>query len=216
MLLKAEIIDEYNKGRIVIEPFNIDNVGPNSYDVSLSDTLKVYTSETLDVKKVNPTRTIKIPEEGLFLEPFKLYLGATIEKAGSDYYIPGYDGRSSQAINGIMSHVSAGLGYIGFKSNWTLEILVIHPIRVYAGMRIGQVFFTDVNQKFNIPSNRYNGKYTDQPLPQASKSYLDWDIPSLPQVTPNSTTTPMDNISPNSTTTPISVTTTSNKLYWGC
>lgn len=174
MLLKAEIINEYKAGRIIIEPFNIKNVGPNSYDVTLGNTLKVYTCEVLDVKRENQTQTIQIPKQGIILEPFKLYLGSTVEKAGSDYYIPCYDGKSSQARNGIMSHISAGFGDIGFKSNWTLEIVVIHPIRVYAGMKIGQIYFTDVNQKFNIPANRYNGKYVDQPLPQASKSYLDF------------------------------------------
>ena len=41
-------------------------------------------------------------------------------------------------------------------------------------MRIGQVYFTTVNQEFNKPKNRYKGKYVNQSKPQPSKSYVDF------------------------------------------
>lgn len=181
ILLKEEIAKKYNDGLILIEPYNPEQLGPNSYDVKLSSTIKVYSGNmvsgemVLDVKKNNHTLTMTIPEEGIVLRPGILYLASTIEAIGSDYYVPMYEGRSSMARLGIQSHISAGFGDIGFKQNWTLEIVVVHPIKIYAGMRIGQVYFHAVNEKYNLKTNHYNGKYKHQQDPQQSKSYLDFD-----------------------------------------
>lgn len=199
ILLGTEIIDEYKKGKIIIEPFNKDFIGPNSVDVSLSRTLLTYTpveiveseglgfivspledpqDTFLDMAKKNKVYEIQIPDEGLILNPGILYLGCTNEKAGSDYYVPMYEGRSSMARLGIQSHISAGFGDLFFKSNWTLEITVVHPTKVYPNIRIGQVYFhnihEDVRNDLVAANKHYNGKYIHQPRPQASKSYLDF------------------------------------------
>ena len=177
ILLKDQIIDEYKKSRILINPFNSDQIGPNSYDVRLSDKLKIYDfskTSVLDCKKSNPTKTFIIPDEGIVLQPNILYLGSTVEKIGSDNYIPMYEGRSSMARLGIQSHLSAGFGDIGFSSNWTLEIAVIHPTIVYPNMRIGQVYFHKIDSPSNILENRYDGKYKTQEDPQESLSFKDF------------------------------------------
>ena len=177
ILLHDEIIKYYNQGKIVIEPYMEDNVGPNSYDVRLSNTLKKYDSDIiLDCKKNHSTVNLIIPEEGLILYPGNLYLGSTVEKIGSDNFIPMYEGRSSLGRLGLISHCSAGFGDIGFKSFWTTEMQVILPLRIYPNMRIGQVYFHNINQEYNSIDNRYQGKYVDQKDPQESKSYLDFDI----------------------------------------
>ena len=182
MLLKSQILEGYRNGKIHIEPFTESQIGPNSYDVRLGDILCVYNVindvindviNYLDCKKNNPTKTIKIPDDGYVLQPGVLYLGNTVECIGSDYYVPMYDGRSSMGRLGILSHISAGVGDIGFKRQWTLEISVIHPVKVYKGMRIGQVHFHVVNEEYNRVENRYSGKYCDQNGPQPSKSYMD-------------------------------------------
>ena len=205
ILLGTEILEEYNKGKIEIEPFNELFVGPNSIDVTLSNKLLTYvpcfikkinninyvqklefpTSPDnlngwfIDMAKENKTYELNIPEDGLVLLPDILYLGATNERAGSDYYVPMYEGRSSMARLGIQSHISAGFGDLFFKSNWTLEITVVHPTKVYANRRIGQVYFhnihEDVRNKLVANGREYKGKYVNQPYPQASKSYLDFD-----------------------------------------
>lgn len=178
MLLKQQIIEARNNNRIVIEPYNVKNIGPNSYDVTLGDTLCVYDMNKcgfLDCKKQNPIITIVIPDDGLILVPNTLYLGHTIEKIGSDHYVPLYEGRSSMGRLGILSHISAGFGDVGFKDQWTLEITVVHPVKIYKGMRIGQVYFNDVNQSYNVEENRYHGKYIEQSGPQPSKSHIDFE-----------------------------------------
>lgn len=133
----------------------------------------------IDMKKDNETFTIEIPEEGLILNTDILYLGATNEKAGSDKFIPMYEGRSSLARLGFESHKSAGFGDLGFKSNWTLEITVTQPLKVYPNKRVGQVYFLKADaEEVELAmqeSGEYKGKYTDQPLPQSSKSYKDFE-----------------------------------------
>lgn len=176
ILLKNQILREQYDNQILIEPFNKNQVGPNSYDVCLDDVLMVYDfsqMQYLDCKKENSTKLIHISAEGQVLHPNILYLGNTIEKIGSDIYLPMYEGRSSMARLGIESHRSAGFGDIGFKAQWTLEITVIHPVKVYAGMRIGQIYFHRVDQQHNLESNRYCGKYMNQTGPQSSLSFKD-------------------------------------------
>jgi deoxycytidine triphosphate deaminase len=177
ILLKNQIINERDKERIKIEPYNPNNMGPNSYDVKLSPTLKVYNfsnRDYLDCKEQNSVDIIEIPEDGYILEPGVLYLGSTVEKVGSSHYIPMYEGRSSMARLGIQSHLSAGFGDIGFASNWTLEITVVHRTKVYANMRIGQVYFHAIDGASNFEACRYNGKYSTQVLPQESLSHIDF------------------------------------------
>jgi dCTP deaminase len=186
ILLKSEIEHKVKEKRIHIYPYTPSQIGPNSYDVRLSPVLKVYdfhamrsVRECLDCASENPTKTFEIPLEGYVLQPGVLYLGSTVEEAGSDYYIPMYEGRSSMARLGIQSHVSAGFGDIGFKSNWTLEIIVVHPVRVYPNMRIGQIYFHHVSSEVAEGAQKYHGKYATQTSPQESKSYLDFETENV-------------------------------------
>lgn len=203
ILTKHEIEKERLLGNITIEPFNPNFLGPNSMDVTLHPVLKTYypidlgsvnfgdgevkvarfsteamVSKPLDLSKENPTYEFEIPEEGVLLIPGILYLGSTNEVAGSDHYVPMYEGRSSIGRLGIHSHVSAGFGDIGFRTNWTLEITVIHPVIVYRNARIGQVYFIRVEDEGLIQlvesGDLYKGKYGEQVLAQSSKSHLDY------------------------------------------
>lgn len=197
VLLGSSIIEEVKKGKIVIEPFHEENVGPNSIDVTLSNKLLTYvkcgvkwngyhnvikpsfsTLDFVDMAKDNEVYEIEIPEDGLIITPGILYLGSTNEKAGSDFFVPMIEGRSSMARLGLQIHVSAGFGDINFKSNWTLEITTVHPLKIYPNTRIGQVYFHEVDEierkKLFDAGHEYNGKYTNQTGPQKSKSYLDF------------------------------------------
>ena len=170
LLTGNQIAKGVRLGHITIEPFIPENVGPNSYDVRLADKLLVYTADVLDMKKENPTRVLEIPPEGLLLQPGTLYLGSTIEKVGSDRYVPWLDGRSSVGRLGLFLHCTAGRGDISFCSDWTLEISVVEPLRVYAGIRIGQFSFFNVDQK---EITKYVGKYGEQSGPQPSRMWRD-------------------------------------------
>ena len=68
ILTGNKIIEEINNNRIVIEPFNKDAVTTNSYDLTLSDKLVIYTDEILDPKKEPQTKIVEIPDEGYELK----------------------------------------------------------------------------------------------------------------------------------------------------
>lgn len=170
MLTGQEILRQIKKGKIKIEPFNEKNLNPNSYNITLNNELLVYDCDVLDVKKENPTKKIIIPEEGLVLEPGKLYLGRTNEYTETYDLVPCIDGRSSIGRLGLYIHVTAGFGDVGFKGTWTLEIQCIQPIRIYPNIRIGQIYYQHAQGK----KTNYNGKYMGQIDVQKSKMNEDF------------------------------------------
>src|SRR5947207_2392354 len=56
-------------------------------------------------------------------------------------FITSLTGYPPVANLGLYLHVSADLAQLGPAHCWTLEIVVIQPLRIYAGMAIGQVSF---------------------------------------------------------------------------
>lgn len=132
----------------------------------------------IDVAEKNEVFEYDIPEDGIIIPTNILILGATVEACGSKKFIPMYDGRSSMARLGIQSHISAGFGDIAFEATWTLEIICVHPAKIYPNMRIGQVYFVetddDARELLYAEKVHYQGKYTSQTGPQESKSYLDF------------------------------------------
>jgi len=172
MLTGARIEEEVQNRRIVIDDYSPLRLNPNSYNLRIADTLIVYKKhlfKPLDAhSKILPEdcKTIPIPEDGLVLKPNRLYIGSTIEKAGSDFYIPMLNGRSSTGRLGMSIHITAGFGDIGFKSTWTLEITVVEPLRIYPNDEVCQIcFFTpagDIKYK-------YKGRYAHQEGPTVSK-----------------------------------------------
>ena len=131
MMLSGKEIEKKLGKDIVIEPFNKNQLNPNSYNLKLHNELLIYDEDILDMKKENKTKTIIIPEEGLVLEPGKLYLGRTVEYTETNNYVPMLEGRSSIGRLGLFIHVTAGFGDVGFKGYWTLEIFCVQPIRIY-------------------------------------------------------------------------------------
>jgi len=149
---------------IKIEPYNPDLLNPNSYNLCLDKDLLVYSSFPLDMKKPNPVEKLTIPEEGLLLEPGKLYLGRTIEYTETHNLVPMLEGRSSIGRLGMFVHITAGFGDVGFKGFWTLEIQVIHPLRVYSGVQICQIFYHTVAGEIEeYKSGKYQGNQGIQP-----------------------------------------------------
>lgn len=172
MLTKNEIIKQMEIGNIVISPLKEGALsGPNSCDLHLGKTLMVYTDEVLDIKKQNETTSFEIPEEGYVLLPGILYLGETEEYTETRGFVPKIDGVSSGARLGLTVHKTAGFGDIGFCGKWTLEITVDHPLRVYPGSRVAQIYY-------DVPigeiADTYHGKYQNSDGVKASRSYEDY------------------------------------------
>ncbi len=154
ILSDQKILEEIDKGNILIEPFQPSCLGTNSYDVHLSKYLAVYTSRVLDAKAHNKIEEIIIPPDGLILHPGTLYLGVTEEYTETHKHIPFLEGKSSTGRLGIDIHATAGKGDVGFCNTWTLEISVSMPVRVYAGMPIGQLIYFLVDGEVNTLYNK--------------------------------------------------------------
>jgi dCTP deaminase len=105
-----------------------------------------------------------IPEEGLVLQPGKLYLGRTVEFTETTNYVPMLEGRSSIGRLGLFIHITAGFGDVGFRGFWTLEIFCVQPIRVYAGVEICQIFYHSIEGDYvHYMSNKYQNNKGVQP-----------------------------------------------------
>ena len=164
ILSDKKILDGLIKGSIVIEPFHKKHLGSNSYDVHLGKTLAVYEDEILDAKVHNKIRYFEIPKAGIILVPSKLYLGVTEEYTETHAHVPFLEGKSSTGRLGIDIHATAGKGDVGFCGNWTLEISVKQPVRVYKGMPIGQLIYFPVDGEIEVKYNeKKNAKYSGQP-----------------------------------------------------
>lgn len=167
ILSDSKILEEIANGNIVISPFDRSHLNPNSVDLTLGNVIKEYAIDYydgayLDPKKDNPTIEYKIEECGIILYPNTLYLGYTNEVAGTKVHHSQLKGKSSLARLGIFIDCTASWGDTGFVNNWTLEISVVHPVKVYPNMRIAQIIFTTVLGEVLMPydkkpDSKYNG-----------------------------------------------------------
>lgn len=189
MILSGLQIKERLGKDIIIDPFDEQRLNPNSYNLRLSDEMLTYEEvETihgagglrsedfvLDMKKNNPHRRWKIPEEGFLMKPGRLYLGRTMEMTETKNLVPLLEGRSSVGRLGIFIHATAGFGDVGFKGYWTLELSCVEPVRIYAGVEICQIFYHTVGS----PHVSYDsGKYQGNTGVQPSKLWKDFLPPS--------------------------------------
>jgi dCTP deaminase len=161
ILSDTAILEAIERGDIVIEPFDRVCLGSNSYDVHLGPQIGTYRQRILDAKVHNAIRLVCIPEAGMLLEPCCIYLGSTTEYTETHKYVPYLEGKSSTGRLGISIHATAGKGDVGFCNHWTMEISVQQPVRVYAGMPIGQLIYFCVQGDVQVPYHAKEGaKYT--------------------------------------------------------
>ena len=74
------------------------------------------------------------------------------------------EGRSSVGRLGMFVHVTAGFGDVGFQGYWTLEIICVQPIRIYAGVEICQIYYHTLQGDYeSYTSNKYQNNQEVQP-----------------------------------------------------
>ncbi len=154
-------------------------VGPNSVDVTLGDTIlaPMAGGGMIDPRDPNSLSYYPLPKvettngKAYMIMPGMVYLGYAAER----FEVPGtmevgpvdahlvqmLDGRSTVGRIGIAVHVTAGFGDVGFGGNFTLEIVNFNrvPVLLYPGMRIGQIAFHCVTMAFAGSQMTYNGAY---------------------------------------------------------
>ncbi len=170
ILTGSEIQKNVKEKKIIIDPFDRSRLNPNSYNFTLADKLLIYENYVLDAKKDNSVREITIPTEGYTLACGIVYIGCTVERIGSDFFVPIIRGRSSIGRLGLFINVTADLIDLGSINQLTLQLNAVQPITVYPGMQIGQVTFWEPLGEIQ----KYNGRYKNSHGPVASKMYLDF------------------------------------------
>lgn len=131
----------------------------------------VYGSPPLDVRRAARTEAWQFDHRGFVLKPRIGYLMHTRETVWTQKYNPILDGKSSIGRLFIQVHATAGYGDPGFSGQYTLEVIVQHPVRVYPGMRIAQIRFHQLSGK---PSKLYDevGHYVGEAAMGAKPSQV--------------------------------------------
>lgn len=172
ILTDLAILKAMEEGDILVEPYNRNCLGTNSYDVHLSKYLACYIDDVIDAKKHNHVEHFEIPDDGIVLQPGKTYLGSTLEYTETRSFVPFLEGKSSVGRLGIDIHATAGKGDVGFCNHWTLEISVSQPVRVYATMPIGQLIYFKVEGEVEVDYQSKSSAKYNQRTPKPMESMM--------------------------------------------
>jgi len=182
MILSDKSIKEKLKaGEISISPFSQDSLQPASYDLHLDNNIMYFNTDgnnIIDVKKPVDDLMVKtqISDSGFVIEPHQLVLANVIEITGVDSkHVGRLEGKSSLARIGLIIHATAGFLDPGNKLRLTLEMVNLSPlpIRIYAGMKIAQIAFEELDTPCEKPygSKSLNSKYSGDLTVQASRMW---------------------------------------------
>jgi dCTP deaminase len=165
ILAKPEILKQIKKGRIKIEPYDENAIGPASIDLTLDDKLRIFntsrhiTQADIDYKTL--TNLVDIGE-GYLLKPGELVLGITRERLTLPEDLCGWlNSRSRFARIGLMSHIAAPFLAPGISNKQILEIYNAgrNKIRLTPGMKICHVVLEECQG-----TAKYTGTWKDQEL----------------------------------------------------
>ncbi|HMA54534.1 MAG TPA: dCTP deaminase [Acidobacteriota bacterium] len=165
ILAKPEILRQIRDGRIKIEPYDEEAVGPASVDLTLDDSLRVFNTDQHITRADIDYRTLaKLTDiaNGYLLEPGELVLGITKERITLPGDVCGWlNSRSRFARIGLMSHIAAPFLAPGISNRQILEIYNAgrNKIKLMPGMRICHVVFQECRG-----SATYAGAWKDQEL----------------------------------------------------
>ncbi len=167
-------------GRLIIDPMEPGQVQPASVDIRLGDAFLVFRNHTAEV--IDPfdraddlTEEIRVADgQAFILHPGEFVLGTSLEAIGlPDDVVARVEGKSSLGRLGLLIHATAGFVDPGWtRGQITLELsnVATLPIKLWPGMRIGQLSF----HMLDAPAERPYGhpelgsKYVGQSGPVAS------------------------------------------------
>ena len=130
ILARSEIVAEIDAGRIDVDPYDPDMIGPASVDLHLANAFRVFVRMPTDVRVTDDldykqyTKGIWIPDgKSLMMRPGETVLGITREKITLSDDICGWpEGRSRFARIGLLVHISASFMQPGISNHQVLEM----------------------------------------------------------------------------------------------
>jgi dCTP deaminase len=180
--LKAAI----EQGQMGLSPYDEAMVQPSSIDVRLDRYFRVFANHRythIDPAVAQEDLTEQVEPDGdeaFILHPGEFVLGSTLEVITlGDDLAARLEGKSSLGRLGLLTHSTAGFIDPGFSGHVTLELSNVAnlPIRLYPGMKIGQVCVLRLSSPAEHPygSSVYGSRYQDQRGPTPSRSHLRFD-----------------------------------------
>ena len=118
-------------------------------------------------------------DETFVLHPGEFVLGSTYEVVSlPDDIAARLEGKSSLGRLGLLTHSTAGFIDPGFSGHVTLELANVAtlPIKLYPGMKIGQLCFFRLSSPADNPygSAKYGSRYQGQRGPTPSRSHANF------------------------------------------
>lgn len=182
LLSDRDIRAEIERERIVIDPYDPAMIQPSSIDFRLDRFFRVF--ENHRYPHIDPaadqsdlTRQIEpVGDEPFILHPGEFVLGSTYETVTlPDDLAARVEGKSSLGRLGLLTHATAGFVDPGFSGHVTLELANVAtlPIKLYPGMKIGQLCFFRLSSPAEHPygSSQYGSRYQGQRGPTPSRSF---------------------------------------------
>jgi dCTP deaminase len=185
VLSDRSIREELTSGKLVIEPIAEDALQPASVDIRLDRQFRVFRNHRdsyIDVREpvddLTELETVK-DDQAFVLHPGEFVLGSTLERiALPDDLVARVEGKSSLGRLGLLVHATAGYVDPGWDGHLTMELSNVAnlPIRLYFGMKIGQLSFLRLTTPAEHPygSSGLRSKYQGQTGPTASRGYTDY------------------------------------------
>ncbi len=185
LLSDRDILAEIEAKRIAVEPYDDTMIQPSSIDFRLDRYFRVF--ENHRYPHIDPaadqsdlTRVVEAQgEEPFILHPGEFVLGSTFEVVTlPDDLAARVEGKSSLGRLGLLTHATAGFVDPGFSGHVTLELANVAtlPIKLYPGMKIGQLCFFRLTSPAEHPygSEKYGSRYQGQRGPTPSRSYANF------------------------------------------
>ena len=168
---------------VALEPYDAAMVQPSSIDVRLDRLFRVFENHRyphIDPAEEQPELTRMVEPQGaepFILHPGEFVLGSTYEQVSlPDDVAARLEGKSSLGRLGLLTHATAGFIDPGFSGHVTLELANVAtlPIKLYPGMKIGQLCFFRLSSPAEHPygSSKYASRYQGQRGPTPSKSHV--------------------------------------------
>jgi dCTP deaminase len=169
------------EGRLAIEPLGEGQIQPASVDVRLGDTFLAFrrhTTASIDPRDLHEAlmEPVTVAEgQPFILHPGEFVLGTTLERVTlPDDLVARLEGKSSLGRLGLLIHSTAGFVDPGWANGQiTLELSNVAPlpIKLWPGMRIGQLSFMQMDAPAERPYGHpdLGSKYQGQSGPIASR-----------------------------------------------
>ncbi|MGA8988632.1 dCTP deaminase [Aeromicrobium sp.] len=185
LLSDRDILAEIDAGRVALDPFDREMIQPSSIDVRLDKYFRVFDNHKYPhidpaADQSDLTREIQVDNgEPFILHPGEFVLGSTYELVTlPDDIAARLEGKSSLGRLGLMTHSTAGFIDPGFTGHVTLELANVAtlPIKLYPGMKIGQVCYFRLTSPAENPygSAKSGSRYQGQRGPTASRSHANF------------------------------------------